>query len=150
MFLWSVVAVIIVILDQLTKFLVIENIGRTEIVNFLPGILEFVYVENTGAAFNILSGRIGFLSIISVAFTVAVIWYMLSKKPQNKLLRVALMLLSAGALGNAIDRILRGYVVDFIKTVFIDFPVFNVADIAITSGAVLLIIYLLFFDGKKE
>ena len=150
MFLWSFFAVIIVLLDQITKFLVIENIGRTEIVNFLPGILEFVYVENTGAAFNILSGRIGFLSIISVVFTVGVIWYMISKKPQNKMLRISLMLLAAGALGNAIDRIFRGYVVDFIKTVFIEFPVFNIADIAITCGAALLIIYLLFFDGKKE
>lgn len=150
MFLWSFFAVIIILLDQITKFLVIEHIGRTEIVDFLPGILEFVYVENTGAAFNILSGRIGFLSIISVAFAVAVVWYMLSKKPQNKILRIALMLLSGGALGNAIDRIFRGYVVDFIKTVFIDFPVFNVADTAITCGAALLIIYLLFFEGKKE
>ena len=59
-------------------------------------------------------------------------------------------LLLAGAFGNAIDRLFRGYVVDFIQTVFIRFPVFNVADIAITFGAMLLIIYLLFFDGKEE
>ena len=64
--------------------------------------------------------------------------------------RVSLMLLFAGALGNAIDRVFRGFVVDFIKTSFINFPVFNVADIAITVGAALFIIYLMFFDNKKE
>lgn len=150
MFLWSVFAVLIVAADQLSKFLVVENISRSQIIDVIPGIIEFVYVKNTGAAFNILSGRIGILSIISLAFAVGVIWYMVSKKPRNTLLKTALLFLFAGAVGNVIDRIFRGFVVDFIKTAFIEFPVFNIADIFITLGAVLFIIYLLFFENKKE
>ncbi len=150
MILWSLSSVVLIILDQLTKFLVIENISRSDSITFIPYVLDLVYVQNTGAAFNILSGKIGLLSIISVVFAGAVLWYMIAKKPQNKLFRVAVMLLFAGAVGNVIDRIFRGFVVDFIKTTFIDFPVFNIADIAITIGAVLLIVYLIFFDKSRE
>ena len=150
MLLWSLLAGIIIILDQLTKYLVVENIGKTQVITLIPKVLDLVYVKNTGAAFNILSGRIGFLSIISLLFVIGVIWYMIVKKPQNRLFCIALMLLFSGAVGNMADRIFRGFVVDFIKTVFIEFPVFNIADIAITCGAILLIIYLLFFEGRKE
>lgn len=150
MFLWTLLAGIIIALDQLSKYLAVKYIGTTGVVTVIPRVLDLVYVKNTGAAFNILSGRIGFLSIISVAFMVGVVWFMISKKPKSKMLRSALMLLFAGAAGNAIDRIFRGFVVDFIETVFINFPVFNIADIAITAGAVLLIVYLLFFEGGKE
>lgn len=150
MLLWSLLAGIIIVLDQLTKYLVTECIGGTRVITIIPKILDLVYVKNTGAAFNILSGRIGFLSIISVLFVAGVIWLMIAKKPKSRMFRISLMLLFAGAAGNAVDRIFRGFVVDFIKLLFIDFPVFNVADIAITVGAALLIIYLLFFENGKE
>lgn len=150
MILWSVIAALGVILDQLAKYLVAANINSTQIVEVLPGLVEFVYVKNTGAAFNILSGKLGFLSIISVLFSIGVVIYMFVKKPQSKLFKTALLLLVSGAVGNAIDRIFRGFVVDFIRVEFIDFPVFNIADIFITVGAVLYIVYLLFFDNKKE
>lgn len=150
MILWSVIAALGVILDQLAKYLVAANISSTQIVEVLPGLVEFVYVKNTGAAFNILSGKLGFLSIISVLFSIGVVIYMFVKKPQSKLFKTALLLLVSGAVGNAIDRIFRGFVVDFIRVEFIDFPVFNIADIFITVGAVLYIVYLLFFDNKKE
>ena len=151
MLLWSVFAGVIILLDQLTKWLVVRNIPLEQGgISVIPKILEFVHIHNPGAAFNILSGRIGILSIISLLFSIGVVWYMVYKKPENKLFRVSAMLLFAGAVGNVIDRIFRGYVVDFIKTVFINFPVFNIADISITCGAALLIIYILFFDEKKE
>lgn len=150
MFLWSLFAVAIIILDQLTKFLVVKYIDATQVITFIPKVIEFVYVKNNGAAFNILSGRIGLLSIISLVFAIGVVWFMIVKKPQNKIFTTSMLLLFAGAVGNVIDRIFRGFVVDFIKTSFINFPVFNIADISITCGAALLIIYLLFFDNKKE
>lgn len=150
MFLWSFLAILIIVSDQLTKYLAIKYISDKAFVTFIPKVIDFAYVENNGAAFNILSGRIGLLSIISLLFVVGVIIYWVIKKPENKILKTALMLLASGAAGNAIDRVFRGVVVDFIKTTFIEFPVFNIADIAITCGAVLLIIYLLFFDTKKE
>ena len=151
MFLWSLFAILIIFFDQLTKFFVVQNITlNSEVVSVIPKIFSFVHVHNPGAAFSILQGKIEFLSCISLAFSVGVIWYMLIKKPQNKVLRISTMLLFAGAIGNVIDRIFRGYVVDFIKVLFINFPVFNLADIAITCGAALLIIYILFLDNKKE
>lgn len=151
MFLWSVFAILIIIFDQLTKFFVVQNITlNSEVVSVVPKIFSFVHVHNPGAAFSILQGKIEFLSCISLAFCVGVIWYMIIKKPKNKVLRISTMLLFAGAIGNVIDRIFRGYVVDFIKVLFINFPVFNLADIAITCGAALLIIYILFLDNKKE
>ena len=76
--------------------------------------------------------------------------YVIIKKPKHTLQRTALMLIFSGALGNAIDRIFRGYVIDFIETAFISFPVFNIADIAITVGAALLIIYVIFFDKENS
>ena len=151
MFWWSLFAILIIFFDQLTKFFVVQNITlNSEVISVIPKMFSFVHVHNPGAAFSILQGKIEFLSCISLAFCVGVRVYMLIKKPQNKVLRISIMLLFAGAIGNVIDRIFRGYVVDFIKVLFINFPVFNLADIAITCGAALLIIYILFLDNKKE
>ena len=146
---WIIIAAAIVIIDQIAKLLVIANISPTDCFHIIPGLFDFVYVKNTGAAFSILSGNTGLLSIISVLFCVGmgIFWYI--KKPQNKLFCTALTLLFAGALGNAIDRIIRGFVVDFISTAFMTFPVFNIADIAITFGAVLLFVYILLFDKDE-
>ena len=151
MFLWSLFAILIIIFDQLTKFFVVQNITlNSEVILVIPKIVSFVNVHNPGAAFSILQGKIELLSCISLLFSVGVLWYMIIKKPKNKVLRISIMLLFAGAIGNVIDRIFRGYVVDFIKVLFINFPVFNLADIAITCGAILLIVYILFLDNKKE
>ncbi len=153
MFLWLLLAIAIIVLDQITKYLVVNNIGLTDSVRIIPGVLDFVYVKNKGAAFSFLADRnygIILLSIISLIFCVGVLIYILKRKPDNKLLMTSLMLMFAGALGNVIDRILRRFVVDFIELKFIDFPVFNIADISITVGAALIIIYILFFDKKTE
>lgn len=153
MILWSLIVVIIIALDQISKYWVVNNIGPTDSITVIPGVIDFVYVKNTGAAFSFLADKtygIIFLSCISVAFCIGVIWFMIKKKPQNKLLTISLALMLSGALGNVIDRISRGYVVDFIETTFIKFPVFNIADIAITLGAALVIIFVLFFDKSKN
>lgn len=150
MLIWIIIAAAVVALDQLAKLLVIANIGSTDCIHVIPGLFDFVYVKNTGAAFSILSNSTVALSVISVMFCIGVAWYWYVKKPNKRLLCTSLTLLFAGALGNAIDRIFRGFVVDFISTSFMTFPVFNVADIAITCGAALLIVYLLFFDKDEK
>ncbi len=150
MLIWIVIALATVALDQLAKLLVMINIGPLDCIHIIPGLFDFVYVKNTGAAFSILADNTALLGIISVLFCAGVLVYWVWKKPQNRILQLALTLLFAGALGNAIDRIFRGFVVDFISAAFIDFPVFNIADIAITAGAVILIIYFLFFDKEEE
>lgn len=153
MILWSLIVLIIIALDQISKYWVVNNIGLTDSFTVIPNIIDFVYVKNTGAAFSFLSDKtygIILLSCISVIFCVGVVWFMIKRKPQHKLLTISLALMLSGAIGNVIDRIFKGYVVDFIETTFIKFPVFNIADIAITIGASLIIIYVLFFEKSKN
>ena len=150
MLIWTIIAILIVALDQLAKYLVLTKIDPMEVIHVIPGLFDFVYVKNTGAAFSILSESTWLLSIISVLFCVGVIGYWFYKKPDHILMKISLTLLFAGAFGNAIDRIARGYVIDFIETVFIDFPLFNVADIAISCGAVIMAIYIIFFDKDEK
>lgn len=149
-FLWCVFSAVLIAGDQFVKFLVTENMNLSDSFNALPGVLEFVYVQNSGAAFSILSGRVPLLSIVSILFCIGVAVFCIWKRPQKPLLCAALAMMFAGAFGNAIDRIFRGYVVDFIKLSFVNFPVFNIADIAIVLGAVLLVIYVVWFDEKSE
>ena len=148
MIIWAVIAVLIVFVDQISKYLVVQNIGPYDIIDVIPGAFEFVYVKNTGAAFSILENMTWLLGLISVAFCIFVVIFVIKKRPTSKVFLFSLSLLLGGALGNGIDRIFRKFVVDFIKTSFIDFPVFNVADIAITVGAVILIIYVMKTDSK--
>ena len=148
MIFWLICSFLIILIDQVTKYIALTRLEGLE-VTFIPKVIDFVYVKNNGAAFNILAGKIELLSLISVVFAVGVIWHIIYKNPQNKMFRLSLMLLFAGAVGNVIDRIFRGFVVDFIKTTFIDFPVFNIADIAIVCGAILLSVYVLFFENRK-
>ena len=143
---WALLIVVIVVLDQIVKFLVVKNLSEIDSVTVLPHILSFIYVKNTGAAFSIFADKTSVLGAISILFCVAVGAYWNLKKPKSEILKLSLSLLLAGALGNAIDRITRGFVVDFIEATFVTFPVFNIADIVITFGTVFLMIYLLFFD----
>ena len=149
MILWLILALLTMGIDQLTKYIVVTNIGGSDTITAIPGVIDFVNVQNTGAAFSILSNNIELLSVISSVFCIGVIAYMVTQHPKHKLLIMALGLLFGGAAGNVIDRIFRGYVVDFIETTFVRFPVFNVADMAITVGAALLVVYFLFFDKKE-
>ncbi len=153
MVLWSLIVVLIIAVDQLTKYWVVNNIGMQDSISVIPKVIDFVYVKNTGAAFSFLSDKnygIIVLSCISVLFCIGVILFMIKQKPKNKLLVISLALMLSGAIGNGIDRIIKGYVVDFIEMIFIDFPVINIADIAITFGAAMIIIYVLFFDKSKN
>ena len=153
MFLWLLLAIAIIVFDQISKYLVVSNIGATDSIKVIPGVLDFVYVKNKGAAFSFLADidyGIILLSVISVCFCVGVLVYIFKNKPSNKLFMTSLMLMFSGALGNVIDRIIRRFVVDFIELKFIDFPVFNIADISITVGAVLFIVYILFFDKNTK
>lgn len=147
---WFIIAAVIVGLDQFFKYMVISNISLTDTVEFIKGIINFVYVKNTGAAFGIFAGKTYILSIVSVLVCAALILFMIKNKNKSTMLSLSLSMVLGGAIGNLIDRIVRGYVIDYIEPMFIDFPVINFADVAITVGAFLLVIYVIFFDGKKE
>ena len=145
-FIYIIFSIVIIAADRISKIFAEKLMGEAA-KNVITGVISFSYTENTGAAFSILSGMTWLLSAISVIFCVGVIVYWMVKKPVSKLLCTSLAMIFAGALANAADRIFYGYVIDFIKLDFINFPIFNIADIAITIGAVLLMIYVIFFDG---
>ena len=125
------------ILDQLSKFYISSNIDKLITKDLL--IFTIGFVRNYGAAFNIFSGSRLFLSIVSIISTFILSYFIFINN--NKLInKYGLSFILAGSIGNGIDRIFNGYVIDFIKLKFIDFPIFNIADIVINVGVLILII----------
>ncbi len=150
MYLWIMISSALVIIDQLFKLFVTASFEFYDSFTFIPYILDIVYVKNTGAAFSIFENHTWILGLVSAIFSVAIVVYMLKAKPKDKITIISAGLLLGGAIGNGIDRIFRGYVVDFIEFSFINFPVFNIADIAITLGACLLILGILLDERKNR
>ena len=139
----------IVAADQITKFLTIANIALFEDVAFIPGFLGLTYVQNTGAAFSMLRGAQWLFALIFLVLTVAVVWDMVKKAmPFTRLERWLVVCVYAGGLGNMIDRVRLGYVVDMIEVEFMNFAVFNVADCFITCGCIGLMLHLIFFNKE--
>ena len=138
-----------VVLDQWTKYLTVANIPLHSRVPFWDGLFHFTYVQNTGAAFSSFLGQQWLFALIFLVFT-AVLIYELKKNTMGFLPfeRWCLAAIWAGGLGNMIDRVRLGYVVDMIEVEFIRFPVFNVADCFITCGCVLLIAHLVLFNRE--
>ena len=147
----AIFAAAIVAADQFTKYLVLQNIPLHGHVDFIPGLLSFTYVRNTGAAFSSFEGAQWLFVVVFVLFTAAIVWEFSGKRwPFTTFERWLIVAVYGGGIGNMIDRFRFGYVVDMIQTDFMDFPVFNIADIAITCGAALLVIYFIFFDKDEK
>jgi len=147
--LYALFAAAIVTADQFTKYLTVANIPLYADVPFIPGLLQLTYVRNTGAAFSSFEGQQWLFALIFAVFTVAILWeYKKKSMPFTSFERWLIAAIYAGGLGNMIDRVRLGYVVDMIETTFIDFPVFNVADIFITCGCILLMLHLVFFNKE--
>lgn len=148
----AVIAVLTVI-DQLTKYAAVSTVKVNGPKEFLFGLFQFRYVENTGAAFSSFSDNTTVLSVVTVIILIGCFILLMSKKIKSKFMNICLLLVISGGLGNVIDRIRIGYVVDFIEPLFIDFAVFNFADCCITVGAMLMIayqIYELISERKKK
>jgi len=142
----GIATVLLVALDHITKYLALVKLKPIGSIEVAKGFFDFTFVENRGAAFGILSGQIVFFIILTVVVG-AIIIYFFGKLPKSKeytWVCIALVLVFSGAIGNAIDRAIRGYVVDFLEFTFIRWPVFNVADIYVVVGTALLVILLLF------
>lgn len=138
--------VILVITDQLTKHLAVVRLKNQAAYNLINGILEFNYLENRGAAFGVLQNQKYFFVFVALIF-IGVIAFVLIKVPTQKKyysLNILLVMIAAGAVGNMIDRVRYDYVVDFIYLVCIQFPIFNVADIYVTTATVILVFQILF------
>ena len=148
--LFSVLTLILIIADQYTKHLAVRFIKPVGSVEVIKNILRFSYMENRGAAFGMLRDARWVFITVTVISVAAIVWWMVFRRPESRLLRVSLLLILSGALGNLIDRVVLGYVTDMIDVAFIDFPVFNFADCCVVVGAVLFAIYVLFVYKEPE
>ena len=147
----SLFAAGIIAADQFTKYLVVANIPLYGDVPFIPGFLQFTYVQNTGGAWSLFEGMT-WLFVAAFAVLTALILWEYFKKPMSfsKFDRWCIAAIYGGGLGNMIDRLRLGYVVDMIETQFIDFPIFNVADCFITCGCIALMVSLFFFCKSQS
>lgn len=149
MLIYYIISLVVIGIDQITKYLTLENIPLHENVEVIPSILSFTYFKNTGAAWSILEGQMIFFYIVTFIVVGVIVYYMQTQGKNDKKFAFALSLILGGAIGNFIDRLLLKYVVDMIRLEFIDFPIFNVADMALTMGVAFMILYL-FYDEWKE
>ena len=146
----AALVVMLVIIDQVTKYLVVTFLKPINAVTVIDGILQFRYVENTGAAFGIFNDKTDLLSIFTgIIILAGFIYLFFGKKKKSKLNIAAWVLILSGGLGNLIDRVIRHFVVDFIEVTFTDYAVFNFADCLVTVGAALLILYVV-LDTIRE
>ena len=145
--LMAIFAVAVVGLDQYTKYLTVKNIPLHTTVPAIPGLFNFTYVQNTGAAWSSFEGQTWLFILVFTVFAGFVIWELVTKKMGFKPFeRWCLVAVFAGGLGNIIDRLRLGFVVDMINLEFMNFPVFNVADCFICCGCIGLMAHLIFFN----
>ncbi len=149
-----ILAVFLLIADQVTKYIALMRLKPVGSVTFIDGFMDFTFVENRGAAFGILNGKTWLLLIMAAVICIVIVIAMI-KMPNTKeykWLKWSLILILAGAIGNVIDRLFRGYVVDFFEFTFIEWPVFNMADIYVVVGTIVMAILVLFVikDDKEE
>lgn len=136
----AVIAFLIAV-DRLTKYIAVSTVKIDGPSEFLFGLFQFRYVENTGAAFSSFSDKTGILTVATVIILIFCLALLFSRRLKPLFVNICLLLVIAGGTGNVIDRIAYGFVVDFIEPLFIDFAVFNFADCCITVGAFMLIGY---------
>jgi signal peptidase II len=149
--LYYLIVVFLVVIDQLVKWWVRAAIPLGQSIPFIPYLMDLTYVQNTGAAFSVFSQHTWLLTLISLAGSALLAFLLWKNYFPGWMGKLSLSLVLAGAVGNLIDRALAGYVTDMFQTTFINFAVFNVADICVCCGGALLVVYVLFFwDKDKE
>lgn len=155
---WVLISLLVIIVDQYTKYLTVKYLPYQHIVEVIPGYFGWLHTYNYGAAWSFLADHSGwqkwlFATIAFIVSVILVIWLIRLKGNKVTWLAISLAFILGGALGNLYDRVMLGYVVDFIcahwQTDYY-FPAFNIADSAITVGAVMLIIDMLFFAKNRE
>ena len=144
-----ILSILIVAADFFGKQLAILYLKDGQTVSILGGLVKFEYVENRGMAFGMLQNFRWFFIVFTLVIMIAIVGYVIKTKPKSKLLIVALSLITGGGIGNLIDRMIMGYVVDYIQLSFFS-PVCNFADYCITVGTALLLIYIIFFTQDEN
>ena len=148
MLILSIIAIVVLVsLDQFVKYLTVTHLMLKPIV-LIENVFELTYVENKGAAWSILENQIWFFILMTVIILALIAYAFYKKMIYTKLGQISLVLICAGAIGNLIDRITHGYVIDMFSFKLINFPVFNVADICIVCGGILFVYYMMFQHDK--
>lgn len=151
---YYIVALILIIIDQFTKWLVVVNMEIGERITIIEDFFYLLSHRNSGAAWGILQGQMLFFYIITVIVIIAIVYYMQKYAKNNALLAIGLSLILGGAIGNFIDRVLRQEVVDFASFIIVNynFPIFNVADSALTIGVILVFLAMIVeeINERKE
>ncbi|WP_352399232.1 signal peptidase II [Anaerotignum sp.] len=148
----AIAAAILIGLDQATKLLALANLKPIGSMALIDGFMDLTFVENRGVAFGMFSGQRWFILLLTGLITAALVYFYLNlpKTKEYKYVRMAMVLIFAGAIGNMIDRIFRGYVVDFFEFTFFNWPVFNVADIYVVIGVAVLAFLIMFVIKDPE
>ena len=143
---------VLIVADQLTKLWATSSLQDVTSKDFIPGLIDFRYVENRGAAFGMLQNHRWVFIIPTVIIVLVCLYILLFKNIKNFLFNTAIVLIIAGGIGNLIDRIYFGYVIDFINFTFVDFYVFNIADCCVVVSVCLLVLYSLLdtLKGKRK
>ena len=145
-----IIAACVALLDQVIKYSVVNNIKPIGSVTVIDGVLNITYVENRGIAFGMFKDMRLFFIILTSLLIFAIVFYMFKKRPEGKFFYILAGLIIGGGIGNLIDRIFLGYVVDYISLSFFP-PVCNFADYCISGGVIVLAVYMLFkSSGKKK
>lgn len=142
----------LILADQITKIWAVNTLKEGRVIELIPGVLQFHYLENQGAAFGILQNQQTFF-VIAGAMILCLVMYILFVTPHERkyrILNVLLVMIASGAIGNMIDRVNLGYVVDFIYVSAINFPIFNVADCYVTVATILLALVILFYYQEED
>ncbi len=149
MILYVIIIFLSVLADQVLKWWTVNNIGIFETV-FTNPILSLTHIRNNGAAWSILEGKMWFFIIVTLIALTILPYLLYKNRNQTKWLTVGLSLIIGGTIGNFIDRIRLGYVVDMFQVEFFNFPIFNFADVSLVIGVLCIFIYILFFEDKIE
>ena len=149
MIVYYLIGILGVIFDFFTKKAAVKYLKDAPDMVIIEDVFHLSYVENRGAAFGILANQRYVFIVLTVVIIATLIWWLHKKKPEGILMKLGATLVISGAVGNFIDRVFLGYVVDFLNFCLINFPVFNVADCLVCSGAFLIALYYLFFDKEN-
>lgn len=149
-YLFLLYSVILIVLDQIFKIMAYNYLSPIYSSPIIQNIFYFTYVENRGAAFGIFQGNKFFLIFVTSISIIIVIFYIFYKNIKDKFLLFSLNTIIAGGIGNLIDRVFRGYVIDYIDVKIINFAIFNFADICVVLGTIFLISYILLSDYKNN
>lgn len=148
---YIIIGILIFAADFITKFLVSKNMLLYQTIEIIDGVFSLTYIRNKGMAWGMLQNQRWIFIVLTVLIVAVITVYAIKSKRLLALEKIGITLLLSGAIGNLIDRIFYPEgVIDFLQLDFIDFPIFNIADIAVCLGAAAIIIYVIFFERKKE